>query len=296
MTLEKQNHSLKTAVIIMSIILVGCFVYIFQFDHDTKILVRTVKEVKSEQQIAMEKLQKLKESFDEAISKKTALSGALIAEQAKVQDLMALLESSKGDPKVLADIQNQSQALENSAKDLIAQNESLFAANASDSIKERIDSVVIIKNEADKTKKKLDVQLIQLKNSITTAAKINVVDLSAHTFHVHDVKKALETDDADEVELIKVTFTIPENILAAAGEKQFYVQIIDPNNNVIGAKKTVTFGQNILTYSLEQKIAYQNKTMEFTENMYVNNLAKGDYKLNIFLLDDLITKTNFKLK
>ena len=149
MSLEKQNHSLKTVIIVMSIILVGCFIYIFQFDHDTKILVKTVKEVKSEQQIAMEKLQKLKESFDDAISKKTALSGALLEEQAKVQSLMALLESSKGDAKILADVQNQSQVIENSAKELFAKNESLFAAQSKpDDFKSKIDSVVIIKKRS----------------------------------------------------------------------------------------------------------------------------------------------------
>ena len=296
-TLEKQNHSLKTAVIIMSILLVGCFVYIFQFANDTKILVKTVERVKTEQEIAMEKLQKLKESFDDAISKKTALSDALIAEQAKVQNLMALLESSKGDATVLADVQSKSAVLESSAKELIAKNESMFAAmNDPDKYRIRVDSVLAIKNEIDQSKKQLDTQLKDLKTSVTKASKINVVDLSARIFHVHDVKRAVETDEAKEAEQIKVTFTIPENSLATAETKQFYVQIIDPNNNVIGLKKTVTIGDKILTYSLEEKIDYQNKTMEFTENIYANNLSAGDYKVNVFLQNDLMTKTTFRLK
>lgn len=297
MSLEKQNHSLKTVIIVMSIILVGCFVYIFQFANDTKILVRTVKEVKTEQQIAMEKLEKLKQSFDDAINKKTKLSDELIAERDKVQQLMVLLESSKGDANVLANVQNQSQAIESSAKALIAKNESLFVAQLNnDDYRSKIDSVVVIKNESDKTKKQLDDQLVQLKKTITVAAKINVVDLMARTFRVRDVNKPIETDESNRVDQIKVTFTIPENILAKAEVKQFYVQIIDANNNVLGDKKTVSFGEKTLTYSFEEKIDYQNKTMEYTENFLTDNLVKGDYKVNIFLLEDLITKTTFRLK
>ena len=297
MSLEKQNHSLKTVIIVMSIILVGCFVYIFQFANDTKILVRTVKEVKTEQQIAMEKLEKLKQSFDDAINKKTKLSDELIAERDKVQQLMVLLESSKGDANVLANVQNQSQAIESSAKVLIAKNESLFVAQLNnDDYRSKIDSVVVIKNESDKTKKQLDDQLVQLKKTITVAAKINVVDLMARTFRVRDVNKPIETDESNRVDQIKVTFTIPENILAKAEVKQFYVQIIDANNNVLGDKKTVSFGEKTLTYSFEEKIDYQNKTMEYTENFLTDNLVKGDYKVNVFLLEDLITKTTFRLK
>ena len=297
MSLEKQNHSLKTVIIVMSIILVGCFVYIFQFANDTKILVRTVKEVKTEQQIAMEKLEKLKQSFDDAINKKTKLSDELIAERDKVQQLMVLLESSKGDANVLANVQNQSQAIESSAKALIAKNESLFVSQLNNNdYKLKIDSVVVIKNESDKTKKQLDDQLVQLKKTITVAAKINVVDLMARTFRVRDVNKPIETDESNRVDQIKVTFTIPENILAKAEVKQFYVQIIDANNNVLGDKKTVSFGEKTLTYSFEEKIDYQNKTMEYTENFLTDNLVKGDYKVNIFLLEDLITKTTFRLK
>ena len=297
MSLEKQNHSLKTVIIVMSIILVGCFVYIFQFANDTKILVRTVKEVKTEQQIAMEKLEKLKQSFDDAINKKTKLSDELIAERDKVQQLMVLLESSKGDANVLANVQNQSQAIESSAKVLIAKNESLFVAQLNnDDYRSKIDSVVVIKNESDKTKKQLDDQLVQLKKTITVAAKINVVDLMARTFRVRDVNKPIETDESNRVDQIKVTFTIPENILAKAEVKQFYVQIIDANNNVLGDKKTVSFGEKTLTYSIEEKIDYQNKTMEYTENFLTDNLVKGDYKVNVFLLEDLITKTTFRLK
>lgn len=297
MSLEKQNHSLKTVIIVMSIILVGCFVYIFQFANDTKILVRTVKEVKTEQQIAMEKLEKLKQSFDDAINKKTKLSDELIAERDKVQQLMVLLESSKGDANVLANVQNQSQAIESSAKALIAKNESLYVSQLNNNdYKSKIDSVVVIKNESDKTKKQLDDQLVQLKKTITVAAKINVVDLMARTFRVRDVNKPIETDESNRVDQIKVTFTIPENILAKAEVKQFYVQIIDANNNVLGDKKTVSFGEKTLTYSFEEKIDYQNKTMEYTENFLTDNLVKGDYKVNIFLLEDLITKTTFRLK
>ena len=297
MTPEKKIHSLKTAVIVMSIILVGCFVYIFQFANDTKTLVTTVKKVKSQQQIALEKLEKLKAQYDEAIAKKTALSAELIIERDKVESLINLVKTSNGDPKILASITDQSNQLENASKDLISKNETFFAAQSNpENIKIRIDSVVTIKNQIVQTNKQLTTQFKDLKKSMVTASKISVVGLSARTFKVKDSGREVETDNAGKVEEIKVAFSVPENVLATKEPKIFYVQIIDSKLNVVGENKIMMFGENKLVYSFEKNIDYQNKTVDVVENFMVENLAEGEYFLNVFLKDQLVNKTSFTLK
>ena len=297
MDLEKQNYSLKTAVIIMSILLIGCFVYIFKFADDTKTLVTTVKKVKTEKEIVTERLQKLKASYEEAISKKTAMSDELIIERDKIDALLTQLKTSNVNPQQLAQIQAQSLALESNNKQLIAKNEVAFAAQSSpETIKLRIDSVVATKKEIIKSNKTLVSQFTDLKRNMATASKLVVVNLNVRAFKVRDSGKEVETEKASRTEELKITFTIPENVLAAAESKLFQIQVIDSKNNVLGEKKEVKFGEKTLVYSFEKTIDYQNKTVDVLENFMVENLEEGDFLVNVFQKGELVSSSKINLK
>ena len=297
MDLEKQNYSLKTAVIIMSIVLVGCFVYIFKFADDTKTLVTTVKKVKTEKEIVTERLQKLKASYEEAISKKTAMSAELIIERDKIDALLNQLKTSNVNPQQLAQIQSQSLALESNNKQLIAKNEIAFVAQSSpETIKIRIDSVVATKKDIIKSNKTLVAQFTDLKKNVATASKLVVVNLNVKAFKVRDSGREVETEKASRTEELKITFTIPENVLALAESKIFNIQVIDSKNNVLGEKKEVKFGEKILIYSFEKVVDYKNKTIDILENFMVENLEEGDFLINIFLKGELISTTKINLK
>ena len=69
MTIEQQNQSLKTALMVMSIMLVTSFVYNFKFAKDTKNLILAVEKVKTQQQLAVQKLQKLEVRYGDVIAK-----------------------------------------------------------------------------------------------------------------------------------------------------------------------------------------------------------------------------------
>ena len=297
MDLEKQNYSLKTAVIIMSILLIGCFVYIFKFADDTKTLVTTVKKVKTEKEIVTERLQKLKASYEEAISKKTAMSDELIIERDKIDALLTQLKTSTVNPQQLAQIQAQSLALESNNKQLIAKNEVAFAAQSSpETIKIRIDSVVATKKDIIKSNKTLVAQFTDLKKNVATASKLVVVNLSVKAFKVRDSGKEVETEKASRTEELKITFTIPENVLALAESKLFQIQVIDSKNNVLGEKKEVKFGEKTLVYSFEKAIDYKNKTVDVLENFMVDNLEEGDFFINVFQKGELISAGKINLK
>ena len=294
MNLEKENRNLKTALMVASIILIGCFIYIFQFANDTKILVRTVKEVKTEQQIIAEKLNKLKTDFDEALLKKTKLSGELELERDKVSQLLLLLSKSGTDPSVLASIRNQSTSLEASAKSLIAKNEAAFAIIPNYKI--RIDSVVATKNEILVKNENLDSQVNNLNKVMLTASKIAIVNASIRPVSYRSNGIDIESNIAEQVEQLKVSYTIPENILAKAENKIIYIQIKDKNDNVIGEEKTVTIGDKSLNYSFLNELNYQNKTMQILETVFVRRkLIAGEYTVLFYHNNVILNKDTFIL-
>ena len=96
--------------------------------------------------------------------------------------------------------------------------------------------------------------------------------------------------------MIKVSFMIAENDFAKATAKDFYIQIIDSKNNVIGSKKTENFGNQTLTFSGQSKVNYQNKTIKVEQEIPTSDLEKGYFFINIFDNSKLILKTSLDLK
>ena len=72
--------------------------------------------------------------------------------------------------------------------------------------------------------------------------------------------------------------------------------MIDSKNNVLGDKKTETFGENTLTYSFATNVAYENKTVKVTQDLKGKDFAKGTYYINIFNKGEMVAKTSFVLK
>ena len=108
--------------------------------------------------------------------------------------------------------------------------------------------------------------------------------------------KEIATEKASRADILKVSFTIAENAVAKTGDKQYYVQVIDSKNNVLGDKATATFGENSLTYSFITTVQYENKSVQVTENLPGKDFAKGTYFVNVFDKNELVSKTSFTLK
>jgi predicted AAA+ superfamily ATPase len=89
---------------------------------------------------------------------------------------------------------------------------------------------------------------------------------------------------------------IAENQVAKQGDKTYYVQVIDSKSNVLGDKKTETFGEKSLTYSFVSTVKYENKTVKVEKDLPVKDIQGGSYFVNIFDKSELVSKTSFTLR
>ncbi|MEH6534896.1 MAG: hypothetical protein V7719_00780 [Psychroserpens sp.] len=105
---------------------------------------------------------------------------------------------------------------------------------------------------------------------------------------------------AKRVHSIEVCFTLAENSLTRAGEKELYIQILNPRNNVIADKGAVTFGDSSLIYSAKQMIDYSNQVVEVCIDVDADideqPLVNGTYYISIFHKDRKLGSTEVKLK
>lgn len=291
---QKSSSGLKAVIVVLAVLLVGSLVYIFKMTSETNIVKTELKSTLTEKETVMKDLQELKSTYDAAIAENTSMSDELTQERDKVVNLMSDLSKSKGDVASLAKYRTQSIALQSNMKVLMAENEGLKKQNTT--LASQRDSAVVVIGESKKSNEALAGQNEELSKVVEKAAKLTVLNTRGSAYKLKSSGKQVATDKASRADVLKISFTIAENQVAQSGTKSYYVQVIDSKNNVLGDKKTETFGDNTLTYSFISNVNYENKTVDVTENLPGKDFQKGTYFVNIFDKDQLVSKTSFTLK
>jgi predicted nuclease with TOPRIM domain len=93
------------------------------------------------------------------------------------------------------------------------------------------------------------------------------------------------TNKAKRTSKIQTCFTINQNLVATPGNRDFYVRIIDPGNNVLSAFPDDTFNYqgDELTYSVQRTVSFQNNAQDICL-IYSQNakFSKGYYNIVVF--------------
>ncbi len=291
---QKSNSNLKAVIAILAVLLIGSLVYIFKMTSDAKSLQTELTKTTSDKESVMKDLEALKATYDAAIAENTSMSDELIAEREKVVNLMAELKKSKGDAASMAKYKNQYFALENKMKGMMAEIEQLKKDNTT--LTTQRDSTVMVLGEAKKYNEVLVGQNEELSKTVEIASKLNVSNLKTAAYKLRSSGKQIETEKARKADILKISFRIDENKVAKQGDKVYYVQVIDSKNNVLGEKKTESFGENSLTYSFATTVKYENKSVEVSQDLPGANFEKGLYFFNVFDKGELVSKSSFSLK
>jgi cell division protein FtsB len=288
---KNNNSSLKAVIAVLAVLLIGSLVYIFKLSSDTEVVKTELTTTMTEKESVMKDLQELKSTYDAAIAENTSMSDELIQERDKVVALMDDLNKSKGD---VSKYRSQVQAMQGKMKTLVAENDELKKQNGVLTVQR--DSTIVVLGESKKYNEVLVGQNEELAKTVEKGSKLSVLNTKTIAYKVKGSGKQVETDKASRADVLKVSFTIAENQIAKSGDKSYYVQVIDSKNNVLGDKKTETFGDNTLTYSFKTTVKYENKSVNVSEDLIGKDFEKGTYFINVFDNDELVSKTSFTLR
>lgn len=291
---QKNNSSLKAIIIVLAVLLAGSLAYIFTLTSEATKTQVVLETTKSEKESVMKDLEALKATYDTAIAEKTTLSDELIAERDKVVKLMADLKKSKGDVASMSKYKSQFLELQTKMNGLMAENETLKKQNTTLTVQR--DSTVVVLGESKKYNEVLVGQNEELAKTVEKGSKLAVLNLKTSAYIVRSSGKQIETAKAGRADILKISFTIAENLIAKSGDKLYYVQVIDSKNNVLGDKQSETFGGKLLTYSFTSNVKYENKTVQVSQDLPGEKFEKGTYFVNIFDKNELVSKTSFSLK
>lgn len=106
----------------------------------------------------------------------------------------------------------------------------------------------------------------------------------------------LEVSKASKTNNIKVSFVLAENKLATKEDKDLYIQIIGPDNNVVSDKGAVSFDNSSLIYSTKVNVVYDKETKEVISNIKTKEtLIPGLYYVNVYDKNRRLGGTQFSL-
>lgn len=291
---KNSSSSLKAIIAVLAVLLIGSLVYIFKTTSDAKAMQTELTKTVTEKESVVKNLQDLKTTYDAAIAENTSMSDELIKERDKVVKLIEEVKKSKGDVASLSKYKTQFVKLQSDMKVLMTENEGLKKQNTT--LTTQRDSTVTVLGQSKKYNEVLVGQNEELSKTVEKGSKLTVLNMKTAAYKVRSSGKQIETERAGRANMLKISFTIAENQIAKSGDKVYYVQVIDSKNNVLGDKKTETFGDKSLTYSFVSNVKYENKTVEVSEDLPGKNFEKGTYYVNVFDKDEIVSKTSFTLK
>ena len=281
----------------------------------------------------LKEIEDLKVLYDTKIADKTISFTEMQIQKDSIQNLVMALENSKSDGMALLKYKTQFKNLESKMKVLVDEISDLKSKKSKIAFKKqaviiqlndeksKIETinrveVVPVKKDIATTKIENKIEKTENKNNSVTPVKEVVVvsssdlpakkvdkygkltlsDVKAAAYISKSSTKKVETNEANKADLIKISFTIEENVNAKQGEKLYYFQIINNKNNVMGKRVTEFFDNESLTYSFAKTFNYEGSSVKVSQEFLSESFEKGYYFVNIFDRDELVGKSSFLLK
>ena len=138
---------------------------------------------------------------------------------------------------------------------------------------------------------------IQLTAKVKGSAALSVSSLKGSAYKVRSNGKAIKTSRVTSAERLRACFNLAPNTLLQPGEKVFYIQFVDPSNEILGQGAVDNVNAKKLAYSKKLVIDYENRPMNICDYIVVENLTRqGNYRVNVFYGENLLASAVFSLK
>lgn len=215
----------------------------------------------------------LQNQFDEILKKYDSLNSTIEeAELIEVEEaIKSAIESSSNFENNL-DTKNENKSLESQIERL------------KNTISEDSEKIVEINDRIQNNKKSLD----QLESIKSNDRRIRYDKLSALNVTARGVKILSDLyakKRERKIQQIRVCFTLQGNEFIRHGNKDIYIQVVNPKNQIISAEDTsIALNDIKLLYSAKVDALYNQKDLDVCTyvNLESNKTIKGRYIINIY--------------
>ena len=286
-------------VVIALLIATNVFLWLQKNKSETK-----VEQTTDEKSKLQSELDQLEVDLNTATANADTLNQNLIAKdeelKGKVAELQAALKRGKMNVAQLSKAKNEIDQLRyyiNKYQEEIAilkkENENLTSENSG--LKQTVESEQ--KKSSDLLNKN-----ISLSNKVAVAEILKPTSLIATGIKFRTNGKESATDRVKSLEKIKINFTLADNQVAATGNKDFFIRIINPENKaeVVTDANESKFNANgeSLQYSVKRSFDFQNNPNQEYSIYWTkgSSLNPGNYTIMLYADGTSIGKTILMLK
>ncbi|PIB22967.1 hypothetical protein [Maribacter sp. 4G9] len=295
MTETKNNNGLKVLAALLGVVLLGTIIYTVSLYQDKK---KTETVLTKEKELVVEDLNSLKSEYDKAILESNATNEELVSARDNIAKYIDSVKTMKADISALSRYRRQVDVLKAEREQLLKQVDSLTRSNTM--IAMQRDSTYVELEKQTVFNDSLVVQNTQLADAVAKGSALNLSKFNVDAVRERNSGKLVSTQRARATDKFKICFTVADNVIAQAGDREFYLEVLDPQGNVMGESfsKSNDEGASI-TYSKATEFYYENKALDVCD--YINKPASdfqdGNYMVNVY--DDklkLLGTSKFTLK
>lgn len=284
---------------LLALAIIGLSIWLISLKGNLNTLEKEKEAQRADFQAEVDSLLKvhneLKSNYGE-LSDQLAEKDSII--QADAEEIKKLLETQWDYNRIkrkVSELQAISQKYVRQLDSLYVVNQELVAEN------ERIREEVQAERRQNKA---LQRQKEELTNKVNQAAVLRIYNLTADAVRFKGGSQETETNKAKRAERVRVSFTIGQNDLVDAGNKNFYLRIADPSKNIIckgmGDEYAFTYNGELLQYTEKVNVNYENAEKDVRAYFIKPSdmdLQPGYYFVDVY--DDnnnLVGQTSFTLK
>jgi hypothetical protein len=288
-----ENGTKKSApvgMIIISLILAGALaILIFKYFGQKNEMLEMETTLTQEKDSLANELRQMVVAYDTLRTNNDSLNAGLEKEKKRIVQLLSINASNT---QLIKKYKSEIVTMRDIMKSYIVQIDSLNTRNKvlvseNSEIKQQIAQVRSTNTELSKVKE-------ELSSKVEIASVIQAKDITAVSLN----KKRKETTRINLLDKLKICFTLRENPLAEAGQKEVFMRVIRPDSLVITSSPDNLFEYkgNKIIYSANRTVDYMNQDIEvciFLDN--TGDFVIGNYSVELYLEDNIIGRTNFML-
>jgi len=290
---DNQTKNFKRIIIILVILLFGLGAYTLILFQESQVNQQDLQEQKM---AITQELDDLKGTYDTLLKDYQLQDQALIEARSRIAQLLDSVESAKPSMAIIKRYRIEIARLKEERTMLFARADSLIQVTQSLSFK--VDSTLVVLDQTRLESDDLRQKNEDLERVLEKGSRLQIIDFSSNAVIVRRSGKIVDTKRASRADKIRACFTITPNAVAVPGERNLYLQVINPKNNLIGSRMTLEQGQQRLYYSATTQVDFQQEEVDvcIMVGAQEEDLVSGRYILNLYQDSTRLATTTMLLK
>jgi len=297
MSIFNKNNKFKITIGLLLIMLVALGAYtvsIYKESENTRIkLAEDKRDIQNE-------LEEIMSDYDQAIEESDIKDQKLLDAKKRIKVLLDSIKGANANIALISKYRVEVSRLKRERKELFRKVDSLQKSN--DLLAIEVDSTNQVLNKTIRTVDSVNNENSSLSRTLAKTLEkgsvVRVLDLRGSGVIVKKSGKVIDTKRSSRADKIRVCFTLAPNSIAKKGDRFIYLQVINPENNLLGKKAAIDFPEGTLSYSNSSKVFYEQEELDMCILVDVaeNKLIEGLYTVNVFDGSKRVATSTMELK